>query len=219
MADTRYFRTTHHGKRVDRWTKQALEACERELGYDLTITQGSFNTSVGASAGTHAGGGTVDLKGWDADRKVRVLRKWGFAAWKRTPSQGPWPTHVHAVLIGNQSAAASARRQVDSYRAGRNGLASNGRDDGPRVTVRTFRYQERLYAPGRRVLKLGRFGPDVEWVQRHPGVKAAVVDGDYGPQTAAAVRAYQESKGIKTSAEVGPRTWLSLLAAARRTKK
>ena len=136
MADDRYERVTFRGRTVNRWTAQALAEAERRLGYELTITQGSYNSGrVGASAGTHDGGGVVDLAAYDQARKVRVLREVGFAAWRRTPSQGPWPEHIHAVLIGCGDLAPSAARQVASYKAGRNGLGNNGRDDGPQVGV------------------------------------------------------------------------------------
>ena len=131
-----YDRTTHDGKRVDQLTHQALLAAERKLGYELTIVQGSYNAGgVSASAGTHDGGGVVDLAAYDAPRKVRVLRSLGFAAWHRKSWQGPWNEHVHAVLIGNQNLAPSAQRQVTAYLDGRNGLANNGADDGPRTWV------------------------------------------------------------------------------------
>jgi hypothetical protein len=141
MTDDRYDRTTFRGKTVNKWTKQALEACERDLGYDLTIVQGSYHGGVSQSAGTHDGGGVVDLAPFDWRRKVLVLRNHGFAAWHRVPSQGPWGEHIHAVLIGDQSASPSAKRQVESYKAGRNGLASNARDDGPPVNIREFPYR------------------------------------------------------------------------------
>ena len=142
MADDRYDRVTFHGRTVDKWTRQALEAAEKELGYSLTISQGSYNSGrVSASAGTHDGGGVVDLVAWDWPNKVRALRRNGFAAWHREPSQGPWPEHIHAVLIGNDKASGSAKRQVEAYRAGRNGLASNARDDGPRIPATEFHYR------------------------------------------------------------------------------
>lgn len=117
----------HDGKTVDRITHEALKEAERRLGYELTITQGSYTGGVDASAGTHDGGGVVDLAAFEAARKVRVLRNVGFAAWRRMPSEGPWPEHVHAVLIGNKKLSPAARRQVEAYLANppRNGLKSN----------------------------------------------------------------------------------------------
>jgi hypothetical protein len=72
---------------------------------------------------------------WTGDpRDVLALRKAGFAAWHRTPAQGPWPDHVHAVLIGHPDLAPAAQRQVTAYLNGRDGLADNGLDDGPRLS-------------------------------------------------------------------------------------
>lgn len=128
-----YDLTTHDGRRVDWLTHAALSTAEQRLGYDLTITQGSYNAgAVSASAGTHDGGGVVDLAPYDHVRKVRELRRVGFAAWYRPAIPGLWPAHIHAVLIGNRKLAPSARAQVSAYLAGRDGLAGNGPDTGPR---------------------------------------------------------------------------------------
>lgn len=133
---SRYTLTTYDGKRVDALTAAALREAAHRLGYPLTVTQGSYNAgAVAASGGTHDGGGVVDLAPYDHDRKVATLRAVGFAAWYRTPSQGPWPAHIHAVLIGHGKLSPAARAQVDAYLAGRNGLANNGSDDGPRRYV------------------------------------------------------------------------------------
>jgi GH25 family lysozyme M1 (1,4-beta-N-acetylmuramidase) len=146
VADDRYDRVTFRGRLMDKWTRQALLACEDALGYTLTVTQGSFNAGrVSASAGTHDGGGVVDLAPYDWAKKVRVLREHGFAAWHRTPIPNVWPEHIHAVLIGDTSAAPSAQRQVAAYRNGRNGLANNGPDDGPRVPINEFSYDPRRF--------------------------------------------------------------------------
>lgn len=131
-----YDKTTHDGKTVDWLTKVALLAAEAQLGYELTITQGSYSTSVDASAGTHDGGGAVDLAPFDAARKVRVLRRLGFAAWHRPrlvrDGRQVWPEHIHAVQVGNERLSRAAVEQVHDYLAGRNGLADHGPDDGPR---------------------------------------------------------------------------------------
>lgn len=126
-----YAKTTHGDKTVDVITKAALRAAEKKLGYELTIVQGSYNEGVSASAGTHDGGGVVDLAPYDHARKVRVLRDLGFAAWYRPAIKGLWGPHIHAVLIGNARLAPSAARQVLAYRAGRDGLAANRPDPNP----------------------------------------------------------------------------------------
>lgn len=117
-------------KTVDNLTAAALRAAEDLLGYRLTLVQGSYNKGgVSASAGTHDGGGVVDLLEWDHDRKVRALRTVGFAAWWRPTLPGVWKGHIHAVLIGNDKLAPVAARQVTAYRNGRDGLKSNLVDD------------------------------------------------------------------------------------------
>jgi hypothetical protein len=131
-----YDRTTYDGNTVDWLTRAALEATAKRLGYDLTITQGSYNAGgVTASAGTHDGGGVVDLADWHWEEKVRELRRTGFAAWYRPAIAGLWPAHIHAVLQGNAKLAPAAKAQVAEYQAGRDGLASRGPDNGPRDFV------------------------------------------------------------------------------------
>lgn len=123
-------RTTFHGYTVDVYTKRQLDKVEAVLG-TLTMFQGSYNAGgVAASAGTHDGGGVVDLwsNNWDPSVLVGVLRWYGFAAWHRTPAQG-FSHHVHAVLVGDANLSSSAASQVTSFFNGRNGLAGNGRDD------------------------------------------------------------------------------------------
>ena len=138
-----YDLTTYAGKRVDWLTRVALEAVAQRLGYDLTIVQGSYNAGgVAASAGTHDGGGAVDLAPYDHARKVLELRRAGFAAWYRPAIPGLWGAHVHAVLIGNKRLSAGARAQVAEYLAGYDGLAGDGRDTGPRdFTGNRFRWR------------------------------------------------------------------------------
>lgn len=123
-----YDRTTYHGKTVDQMTKQALQAVEKKLGYTLTILQGSYHKGVGASAGTHDGGGVVDLAPYDHVRKVRAARQVGFAAWYRPAIPGVWPNHIHMVLIGNARLAPIAASQVIDYRNHRSGLKGHVHD-------------------------------------------------------------------------------------------
>jgi hypothetical protein len=127
------------GRLMDRITQEALRECERRLGFELTIVQGCYQADDGhendveASAGTHDGGGVVDLAPLHWEDKVRVARRVGFAAWHRLPSEGPWDEHVHMVLIGNKLLSSAARDQVADYLAHppRNGLKSNLIDDTP----------------------------------------------------------------------------------------
>jgi len=125
-----YAKTTHDGKTVDCLTDAALLEAERRLGYPLTIVQGSYNRGgVSQSAGTHDGGGAVDLSPWDWEKKVRVMRAVGFAAWHRPAIRGVWAEHIHCILIGNQKLSPAAAAQVVDYRNHRDGLAGHGPDN------------------------------------------------------------------------------------------
>lgn len=123
-----YDRVVWRGYTFDKVTVQALQEAEKRLGYTLSIIQGSFNTSVSASGGTHAGGGAVDLAPADYANKVHVLRAIGFAAWHRPAIRGLWVEHVHAVLLDDAVASAAAKAQWTDYRNHRDGLADNAYD-------------------------------------------------------------------------------------------
>lgn len=145
MAKVRF-----RGKVTNRRTAKMLAEAERLYGAPVRLTQGSYSTSVGASAGTHAGGGVVDLSVAGLTRSqinklVRALRTVGFAAWYRSPIPGLWGAHIHAVAIGTRDLAPVAARQVAAYRRGRNGLANNALDRHRlmRVPVRTWEQYKR----------------------------------------------------------------------------
>jgi LysM repeat protein len=130
-----YTRTTYGGKTVNERTKVMLQAAARQFGGPFALTQGSYNRGVSASAGTHDGGGVVDISvnNMTAARRqeaVQCLRRAGFAAWLRTPSQG-FAYHIHACAIGDREMASAAKNQVQSYFNGRDGLARNGADTNP----------------------------------------------------------------------------------------
>ncbi|MGK5671677.1 peptidoglycan-binding domain-containing protein [Micromonospora sp. URMC 106] len=127
------------GVQVNTRTRAMLLEAERLLGAQLTITQGSYNVSNPASAGTHDGGGALDLSvsGMSTTYRtnvVRQLRRVGFAAWLRTPEQGNWPYHIHAIALADTDQAVNAQHQAGDYYLGLNGLANRGADDGPAVT-------------------------------------------------------------------------------------
>ena len=131
-------RTTVNGEVLNKRTADMLKRAEQRLGYDLNVVQGSYNQGgVSASAGTHDGGGAVDISVRNLTNKqkkaaVHTLREVGFAAWYRDSSQGPWSDHIHAIAIGDPEMSAGAASQVRAYFAGLNGLASQGPDDGPK---------------------------------------------------------------------------------------
>ena len=137
-------RTTHQGYPVNTRTLAMLRAAQARCGLTFAVEQGSYSPAVDpTSAGTHDGGGAVDL---DAERLtaarrragVTALRAVGFAAWLRTPNQGNWPLHIHAIAISDTDLSRPAQRQVGAYYEGRNGLANDLPDDGPQVSKVTY---------------------------------------------------------------------------------
>lgn len=113
----------------------------------VTPVQGSFRPSSSYSASTHSGAGAVDISiRWlpyaQRIRLVELARKVGFAAWRRTSIPGVWEEHLHAIAVppsgrrkndGHLNYQAFA--QVIDYYNGRSGLASGGKDNGPRNWV------------------------------------------------------------------------------------
>lgn len=117
---------TVDGKRTNRRTARMLAEAERLSG-NMPVTQGSYSNGVAASAGTHDGGGVIDLAVGgltmtQINKRVRALRTVGFAGWYRSPLPGVWGAHIHAVAMGTKDLAPLARAQVLDYRAGKNGL-------------------------------------------------------------------------------------------------
>lgn len=155
-------RTTYHGKRVNWALWYALKAAEILLSDPhfggekswITVWQGSFSTSVGASAGTHAGSGTADTSPFNWKNRLWVFRLLGFAAWMRPARRGVWVQHIHMVMCGDGGAARLALQQVASFwkRPSRDGLAGNRVDTQlPKMLCRPlFVFPEKDYGrPGK----------------------------------------------------------------------
>ncbi|MEU8263465.1 peptidoglycan-binding protein [Micromonospora sp. NPDC048999] len=134
---------------VNTRTQAMLAEAQRLLGYTLVLDQGSYNPGGDpTSAGTHDGGGVVDIAvtGMTAAKRTdvaRALRQVGFAAWVRNPSQGDWPWHIHAVAISDTDLSSQAQHQAGDYYLGMNGLANRGPDDGPRIPIKTWEQYQR----------------------------------------------------------------------------
>jgi len=134
---------------VDSRTEAMLTEAERLLGRTLVLEQGSYNPGGDpTSAGTHDGGGVVDIsvQGMTASTRTAVakaLRQVGFAAWVRDPSQGDWPWHIHAAAISDTDLSSQAQHQVGDYYLGMNGLANRAPDDGPRIPILTWEEYQR----------------------------------------------------------------------------
>jgi TP901 family phage tail tape measure protein len=139
------------GERLNELTIARLLTAERMLGAAYNIMQGSYSTRVAASGSTHAGGGVIDTdgpRGWGA--ATNALRKAGFAAWHRTPSQGPWGHHIHAIVIGDPSASPAAKGQVRDFLRGGDGLAGRA-SGGPVLPGTSYMVGER----GPEILTMG----------------------------------------------------------------
>lgn len=230
-----------HGRRTCACVKQALPLVEARLkraGYikrDLSglITQGGYNNgAVPASAGTHDGGGVIDVAASlvDTEAKRRIWRKSGWAMWHRRTWEGNWPEHGHGVLIGCPHASAGAKRQVTAYKAGRNGLANGAADQGPQVAAVTWEKAladskvystsvKRLIANAKSkapraksndVLRLQRLLRNADCMST-PAIKRE--RGKYGPRTRQAVHLAQRKAGYGSQASgyIGIRTlrWLA----------
>lgn len=62
-------------------------------------------------------------------------------------------------------------------------------------------------------LEVGASGAEVKVLQRRLAAKGhydGAIDGDFGPQTQAAVRAFEKKSGLKTDGSVGPEVWRAL---------
>lgn len=126
---------SYGGKRTNTRTVNMLAAADARLSWNLTLTQGSYTSSNPGSAGTHDGGGVVDISvsGLSTAQRwqtVRELRRVGFAAWLRTPDQG-FAYHIHAVAISDPDLSSAAQPQVHDYYFGKNGLANHAADNTP----------------------------------------------------------------------------------------
>lgn len=173
------------GFRADRRSTKMIAEAEK-IGGPLRITQGCYSGGVSASAGTHNGGGVFDfsvrgLTLTQINRRVRALRRVGFAAWHRVTSEGGWTPHIHAVAVGCPDLSPSAERQVAALRRGRNGLRSNrlDRHRGMNLPVISWeQYQKSkprpvdLSAVQRQVRKSGRYGGRVGKALRAEGFSA-----------------------------------------------
>lgn len=119
------------------------------IEHDLSglIYQGCWNSGVAASAGTHDGGGAIDVHPSIAtsDAALRAWRESGVAMWHRNPIPGLWGEHAHGIWLGCPHLSSGAEAQVAQYRTGHNGLANWGPDTGPDVPFITWQDALRKY--------------------------------------------------------------------------
>lgn len=152
-----YEKVWWRGHRFDQRTKSALEWAEKHYlavapkkRKPFRFGQGSYSDGT-LSAGTHSGGGSVDIMFAGLPEKqqrgiVKWLRRAGFAAWARTGAGWENNEHAHAVLIGHRNLSPSAAQQVVAYKNKRDGLAGNNIDNAWRPKYHR-RWNHRLRSP------------------------------------------------------------------------
>ncbi len=130
--------------RTNRMKKAAGALMRTKFNCTIDVVQGSYNAGgVSASAGTHDGGGAMDISvkrgcGLQKTAMVAALRHVGFAAWYRPTLPGTWEEHIHAIAISDTDLSSGAAAQVADYWFGRDGLAGHGADTGPQVRKTTW---------------------------------------------------------------------------------
>lgn len=156
------------------------------------VVQGSWSEGS-KSAGTHSGGGAIDLsvRGLNRDERLRLvheLRKRRGLAWLRTPEFGwndPNNEHIHVIVEDEPELSWSAKAQVAAYKLGLNGLASRKKDPHPRPKRLSFKRPEDVILKD---LRYGKTNGSVRALQKALGLSE---DGFYGPRTDTAVRKHQ----------------------------
>ena len=179
----------------------------------VEISQGSYNTSVGASGNTHAGGGAADtVPSIDTPKNWAILQKahrlCGGASWDRPElwigGREVWPHHNHTIVIKDLKMSDEARKQVQDYFADLNGLASHAADNSWKPNpIPVFMYPlktVRLHVIQTQAKKTKGWAPHpaVAHVQRALNVKSGthlLVDGIFGPQTKAAYGRFEKQVG------------------------
>ena len=116
-----------------RWAEKRYIAVAPKKRSLFRLGQGSYSNGS-LSAGTHSGGGAVDIMFAGLTKKqqyatVKWLRKAGFAAWARTGPGWVGNEHAHAILRGHRNAHPAAKAQMVAYDNHRDGLAGNGYDN------------------------------------------------------------------------------------------
>jgi putative peptidoglycan binding protein len=197
------------GHTFDRMTIAAILAAEQRLGFQVVITQGSYNTTVDASGGTHDGSGALDIHFDPAtsDKIVLAFRQTGFASWRRFKNSD-WPDHVHCELLDDPHASDQAKSQWAAYRRGEDALG--GDDLGPRLDpIPIFHFTDKPVWP-----KLHTTSEAVGLMQKKLQLAGFYRGGDpenfYGDRTRAAIRTFQQAQhwaGADADGLIGPVTW------------
>lgn len=150
-----YRRVRYRGVTVSVRTRQLLRRAEQIMrvqfrlpDFRFELSQGSYNKGVAASAGTHDGGGAVDIRtrGYskrEVNKMVRAMRMAGFAAWSRGRGHDSLSPHIHAIAIGDKELTPIARAQVGDFAHGRNGLKGHAKDPDGHLEAEVPRWAQR----------------------------------------------------------------------------
>ena len=192
----------------DQWERNTLYKAAEPLGFDVSRVTTDCET--------------------DCSALVRVCC--AYAGIKGLPSDfrtGNMPANLAKTgrfveLTGDKYQAKSTYlRRGDILVTKTNGHTVVVLSDGPKaeknVPAGTPAETPKIYALGERVLKKGMNGADVKELQaalNAAGHDCGAVDGDFGPKTDAAVRAFQKAKGLDADGQAGPKTIAALAAAA-----
>lgn len=236
MAKTAYTKVQVEGFTLNARTAALYEQVKRIYPLmggtgKIYIAQGSYSDGVSQSAGTHDGGGAIDLmvsfqsaKNWAAlQRAVRWVQ---FAGWHRDPSQGPWGDHVHGIVVGDISATPIAKEQVIDYKETppKNGLKGHAVDNTwhpdkiftPSYPLGTVNYKN-MVRESKKTRGWLPF-PGIKRVQTALNLKLGLslpIDGKFGPKTKAAYKKWEIETGtVNPDGVPGPRN-LVLLGAGR----
>lgn len=122
--------------KVDALTKQILVTMNRLLALpawggeseNATCLQGCFRPYTSYSGTTHTKCGCEDLTAYNWRNRFYWLDLLGQVPFHRTAAQGDWVEHLHSVTNGLDCVPASARGQITSAKAGKDGLRGGGVD-------------------------------------------------------------------------------------------
>lgn len=185
-----------------------MDALSRAGLSGVTITQGEYSNGS-LSAGTHTGGGVIDIAAGPGDYgMVAALRAAGFAAWLRTPAEG-FAYHIHAVLMNHPDLSPAARSQVASYLSGGNGLANGGPDTGGgidffgiikdnvgKILMNVYKGMEALSGIGGGIAEFFGMGGGGDEKKEKKGLFGTGIGPDFGPDIPGADKVGDVAKGV-----------------------
>jgi len=206
-------KTTIDGKTLNQRTAEMFALWQFNALTDYFVVQGSYNAGgVSQSAGTHDGGGALDLSVFglgDLPQKkwhVKQGRLAGFAAYYRPTIPGLWNEHIHAIALADPEMSSGAASQCVEYRAGGDALKGSAPDPDPRV------HPIKVY-PNVRLKRISYLGVSQQFKSKKPKAKVGVArvqwvlneklglhlecDGVAGPKTVQAFKTWEKKMGAK----------------------